>query len=179
MSSGILVAVLIFSCIVLAAAALWAIRKLAPQADELPVTADWIDEIALDRYRPMLRLLDEEDFRLLRGQQGFTRKMESQMRRQRCQIFRGYLKSLRGDFGRVCLALKLLMLNAGNDRPDLARVLLRSQSEFACGVIVLQVRLAFYSCGIGTVDVANVLNVFDGLRLELRSLVPANMAAGA
>jgi hypothetical protein len=71
------------------------------------------------------------------------------------------------------------MLNAGNDRPDLARVLLRSQLEFVCGVIVLQVKLAFFSCGIGTIDVASVLGVFDGLRLELRSLVPASMAAGA
>jgi hypothetical protein len=179
MNSGILVAVLIFACTFLASVAVWAIRKLAPRPEALPVTADWIDEIALDRYRPMLRLLDEEDFRLLRAQPGFTRKMEVQMRHQRCQIFRGYLKSLSGDFGRVCLALKLLMLNAGNDRPDLARVLLRSQLEFVCGVIVLQVKLAFFSCGIGTIDVASVLGVFDGLRLELRSLVPASMAAGA
>lgn len=179
MNSGILLAVLIFACILLAAGMIWALRKLAPRPEALPLTADWIDEIALDRYRPMLRILAEEDFRLLRTQQGFTRKMEAQMRRQRCQIFRGYLKSLRTDFGRVCLALKLLMLSAGSDRPDLARILLRSQLEFACGVIVLQVRLALYSAGIGTVDVASVLGVFDGLRLELRSLVPASMAAGA
>ena len=179
MNSAILVAVLIVASVILAASVLWAIRKVAPRPEALPLTADWFDEIALDRYRPMLRLLDEDDFSLLRRQQGFTRNMETQMRRQRCQIFRGYLKSLRGDFGRVCLALKLLMLSAGSDRPDLARVLLRSQLEFACGVLVLQARVALFSCGIGTVDVASVLGVFDGLRQELRSLVPVSMAAGA
>src|SRR5690349_22619401 len=103
------VVLLILACFGVAGGTLFAIFRLGARPDELPVTADWIDELSLDRYRPMLRLLDEDDFRELKGQPGFTPKMAATLRRQRCQIFRGYLRSLRSDYSRVCLALKLVM----------------------------------------------------------------------
>jgi hypothetical protein len=42
---------------------------------QLPVTAEWIDEHSIDRYRPMLRLLDE-DFQFLRKQPGSSPKWQ-------------------------------------------------------------------------------------------------------
>jgi len=169
----------ILGCIAVAAGVLFAIRKMAPRPETLPVTADWIEELSMDRYRPMLRLLDESEIRSLQAQPGFTPKMAATFRRQRCQIFRGYLRSLHGDFGRICLALKLLMIHAGEDRPDLASTLVRGQIAFACVMALVQVRVALYSFGIGTVNVSDLLNVFDGLRVELRTLVPANMMSAA
>jgi hypothetical protein len=151
----------------------WSIRKSAPSPGALPVTATWIEELSLDRYRPMLRILAADDFDALRSQPGYTPAMLANLRRQRCRIFRQYLSALRADFARVCLALKLLMVQAGNDRPDLASTLLRKQAQFACGVAIVQVRLALYSFGIGSVEVASLLSVFDGLRVELRTLIPA------
>jgi len=178
MEPGVLILVIV-ACIAIASGIVFAIRKTAPRPEALPVTADWIEDLSLERYRPMLRLLDEEEFRSLSLQHGFSKKMADDMRRQRCQIFRGYLRSLRGDFARVCLALKLLMMQASEDRPDLAGILLRTELAFAWSVILVQVRLAFYSFGIGTVSLGNLLSLFDGLRLELRTLVPAGMQASA
>lgn len=167
---GLLLSILI--CMALAAAAVWAIRRSAPAPGVLPVTATWIEELSLDRYRPMLRILAADDFQALRSLPGYTPEMLGNLRRQRCRIFRQYLGALRADFARVCLALKLVMVQAGNDRPDLAAALLRKQAQFACGVAMVQIRLALYSYGIGSVEVASLLSVFDGLRVELRTLVP-------
>ena len=36
-------------------------RKLSSSGSSLPLTADWIEELSIDCYRPMLRLLDGEE----------------------------------------------------------------------------------------------------------------------
>src|SRR5581483_10292561 len=122
-------------------------RMAAPQA-QLPVTAGWIEELSTERYRPMQRLLDQGDLEFLRTQPGFNRRMAVRIRKQRCQIFRGYLRCLNHDFARVCLALKLIMLQAGNDRPDLASLLLRRQVQFSTGIAYAQLRIFLYRWGI-------------------------------
>ena len=145
----------------------------------LPVTLDWLEEFSPERYKPMLRLLNPQDLDFLRSQPGFTRKMEGRFRRQRCEIFRGYLRQLDGDFQQVCTALELVMVQSNADRPDLAATLLRQQVWFKFGMLAAHFRLLLYGCGIGTVEVAGLLKLFDGMRLELRSLVPASTVWGA
>ena len=63
---------------------------------------------------------------------------------ERCQVFPGLSAGLETDFQRVCTAVKLLMLQAQLDRPDLASVLLRHQAAFALGVAMVHVRLFCY-----------------------------------
>jgi len=155
------------------------VRKLAFQSTSLPVTAEWIDELSIDRYRPMMRLLDGGDVAFLRTQPGFTPRMATKLRQQRCQIFRGYLRCLNSDFTRVCSAIKLVMLQSKHDRPDLASALLRQQAMFAAGMAVVYFRLFLYRWGVCGVDVARLVNIFDGMRLELRTLVPSAVAMGA
>jgi len=154
-------------------------RKLHSSGTSLPVTAEWIDGLSLESYRPMVRLLDDQDIQFLRAQPGFTPAMAAKHRIQRSRIFRAYLDRLSGDFGRVSTALKLIMLHSGLDRPDLASVLLHHQLMFATGMICIQIRLFFYRWGIGTVDAASLVRLFDLMRLELRSLVPVTEPAGA
>ena len=60
---------------------------MALPRQQLPVTAEWIDELSIERYRPMMRLLDSGDIEFLRAQPGFTPKMVTKLRAQRCQIF--------------------------------------------------------------------------------------------
>jgi hypothetical protein len=152
------------------------LRKLASGPRTLPVTAEWIDDLSVERYRPMLRLLSEEDLRFLSSQPGYTRQMARQFRAQRCQIFRGYLRWLQSDFQRVCTAIRVLMLQSSHDRPDLATILLRQKALFAMGMVSIQFRLLLYRWGWSGVEVDGVMAAFDSLRLELRQLVPA--AAG-
>jgi hypothetical protein len=155
------------------------LRRLGPADRSLPVTAEWIDELSTGRYRPMMRLLDSRDIEFLRSQAGFTPKMESKLRAHRCQIFRGYLRCLDMDFQRVCTALKLVLVQSEQDRPDLSAVLVRHQIMFAAGLLAAYFRAFLYRWGICTVDASSLVGIFDAMRIELRDLVPAAMPACA
>ena len=56
-------------------------RFASPQ--QLPVTAEWIEELSIERYRPMLRLLNQKDLLFLRAQPGFAPQMATDFRIQR------------------------------------------------------------------------------------------------
>ena len=149
------------------------VRMLGSTDRSLPVTAEWIDDLSADRYRPMMRLLDSRDIEFLRSQAGFTPKMESRMRAQRCQIYRGYLQCLNMDFQRVCTALKLVLVQSEQDRPDLSSILLHNQILFATGLVAVQFRLMLYGWGICTVDADGLMRIFDGMAFELQHRVPS------
>jgi hypothetical protein len=163
-----------------AAACLWLlVRSARLGTGKLPVTTDWLDDICVERYRPMFRLLAEEDLQFLNKQPGFTPRMAARFRARRCRIARGYLRSMQVDFGRICTALKIVMAQSERDRPDLASTLVRSQIAFTFGMAAVQFRLLLYRCGFGRVEVTNLVKVFDGMRLELRTFVPAGVSVGA
>ena len=153
--------------------------KLSSRVSSLPVTAEWIEELSVERYRPMLRLLDGEEIERLRSQPGFTAAMAARFRVRQCQVFRVYLRSLTMDFSRVCTALKIVMSQSGLDRPDLASVLIHQQMLFSCGLVAVHFRLFLYRWGICNVDVANLVKIFDAMRLELQSMVPMGQPMSA
>lgn len=138
-----------------------------------PVSAEWVEEISIERYRAMARLLNPEDLAFLRSN-GATSRMESAFRAKRCRLFREYLQNLNGDFRRICQALELLIVQSHLDRPDLSSTLLRSRLIFAYRMTVVQMQLSLYRYGIGTVSVDQLMSVFNGMRLELSTLFPAN-----
>lgn len=154
-------------------------RQLSCGGRQLPVTAEWIEDLSADRYRPMLRLLDASELKFLSAQPGFDGKMMSRLRTQRCQIFGGYLKCLNADFQRTCSALKLVLMQSRYDRPDLASTLLAAQFRFALGLAVVRCRLALYRIGMGSVDVRELVKLFDGMRVELRMVMPYTAASAA
>jgi hypothetical protein len=127
----------------------------------------------------MLRLLSDEELRFLNQHGGFSTKQIAQFRRQRCEIFRGYLRSLSRDYSRVSIALKLLMVQANADRPDLAAALIRSRMAFTFALMSAYGHVLLYSYGLGTVNASDLLRLFDGMRLELRTLVPCELGAAA
>lgn len=172
-------AISIVTFLALAVALFLLVRKMTFNGGSLPLNAEWIDELSIERYRPMMRLLDGGDLEFLRSQPGFTPRMANKLRVQRCQIFRGYLRCLNGDFQRVCAAIKILMLQSRQDRPDLAGLLVQQQMRFACGMALVYSRLFLYRWGLSGVDVTGLVKNFDLMRLELRSLVPATLTMGA
>jgi len=176
---NLLIVLSILIGLALAAAGVVLARKLAFTDTSLPLTAEWIDELSIERYRPMMHLLDAGDVEFLRSQPGFTPGTAAQLRVERCQVFRGYLRSLRTDFQRVCAALKLLMLHSRYDRPDLASVLVHQQVMFECGMVLVGFRLFLYRFGLCGVDVTDLVKIFDLMRLELRRLVPAAASVSA
>jgi len=97
------------------------LRLAAPPAS--PLTAACLDELSLDPAN-LVRLLDEA----LPGS-------DTHLMQKHCQ-------DLEADFKRVCLAIKLILVNSDRDRPDLASALLRKQATFAFGMLSLRFRLA-------------------------------------
>jgi len=173
------IAISVFAVAVLVAALVAIVRSFGARGGDLPLNADWIDELSVDRYRPMMRLLDDRDLEFLRSQPGFTPRIAARLRARRSQVFRGYLRHLSADFRRVCTAVKVLMLQSKRDRPDLAATLVRQQAMFAFGMAMVQVRLFLYRWDLCTVDVRALVNTFDVVRLELRNMLPAAVAAAA
>src|SRR5260370_35123199 len=90
-----MISVMVISAVVMAALILATVvvfRKLGSANRSLPVAAEWLDELSADSYRPMTRLLDSRDIEFLRSQAGYTRKMETKLRPQRCYISRVNLR---------------------------------------------------------------------------------------
>ena len=171
------VLILVIACIAPGAALVVVFWRLGSAAPTLPLTTVWIDEFSVERYRPMLRVLDGTDPRFLCPHSSVRPNFVAHFRREQCRILRGYLRSLTMDFTRVLTALKLVMAQASIDRPDLASLLIRSQATFAVCIVMAQVQLMLYRIGIGTVNIGELLKVFEGMRLELRTLIPRTLGS--
>jgi hypothetical protein len=170
MNPGIIAAAI--TCLGMLMALVFLLHKLGSPGSSLPVTAEWIEELSVEPYRPMLRLLNGDDLESLRSQPDFTPAMEVQLRVERCRVFRDYLRCLTMDFNRVGTALKIVMLQSGLDRPELASTILHQQILFSFGLAAVHCRLFLYRWGICGVDVTSLVKVFDAMRLELQSMVP-------
>ena len=166
-------------CVVLGVAFWVVFRKLVSPERSLPVSVDWIQDLSAKRYRPMERLLDDRDLRFLQAQPGYTPRLAKKLRSERRKIFRGYLRSLQKDFGRTCTVLELLMVQSTQDRPDLAAVVFKQRALFAFGLLAVQYRLALHACGLGTVDVRNLVGALDAMGSELQRMIPAANASAA
>lgn len=133
-------------------------------------TAEWLSRFSVEKYRPMERLLAEEDFAFLARQPGFTPRLARRLRAEHRRVFRGYLRSLRRDFNRLYTATKLLLLDSAHDRPDLALTLLKQRLTFELALAAVHGRLALQTLGLGTVDVRGLVGALENMRVQLRGL---------
>ena len=168
-----------FVCLAVGAALAFLFRRLIAGPKSLPVSVDWINDLSVARYRPMARLLSEEDYRFLASQPGCDQGMLRRVRSERRKVFRAYLACLSRDFSLVGAALRLMMMYSSQDRPDLAGILYKQQALFALGMLAIEWRLLLHACGLGTVDVRGLLGAMECMRLELRQMIPAEGAAAA
>ena len=90
----------------------------APQP--IPITAEWLDELSIDTTH-LVRLLGDKD----------------------CQPLRTHLPRLNHVFRLIRMAVKAIMVQSERDRPDLARVLVRSQITFAYRIMKVRLHLAW------------------------------------
>lgn len=147
-------------------------KTLQRSENRAPLAAACADALSVDRYRPMLRLLDDSDFQFLAAQPGFDPKVAARLRKQRCMIFGCYLTSLGEDFRKACGALRAVMVQSAQDRPDLAGLLLRRQLTFAWYSLLVRGKLILYRWGFGSVEVDRLMGMFETVREELRSSFP-------
>jgi hypothetical protein len=142
-------------------------RQIANLRRRLSFPPDWTPELSVDRYRPMFRLLADDDLGFLRSQPGATPALVARLRRQRYQVFLGYLRCLQRDFHQACEALVLVAVQSQTDRQDILRALMVSRVKFSIGFIRVRCRLVLYRWNVGQESVANLVNLFEGLQLEL------------
>ena len=131
------------ACLFLAGAALaLQFRMYMRTLDAQKQSADPFVDAA--RYRPMLRLLSDNDAVLIANP-----LLRRKFRAQRCGLFREYLRHLTQDYGKLLAGLRLIMTQSGSDRPDLAKALARNRALFAVALCRGEFRLCLYALGIG------------------------------
>jgi hypothetical protein len=121
----------------------------------------------IERYRPMERLLAEEDFVFLESQPGYRAEIGKHWKRERRRIFRLYLAELRCDFGRLHARARRLVADGEAGSDDLVWMLMRQRWTFLCATAHLEVRLALAGAGIGTVDAGPLIGMLDAMRADL------------
>jgi hypothetical protein len=129
--------------------------------------------LSADRYRPMLRLLSDDDLAFVAD----NSKLRRNLRAKRRDLFRGYLRCLTRDYGYLLTGIRQAMVQSGVDRPDLARALAKNRALFALAVCKIEYRLALHATGLGTVDVSGLVDALETLRSQVRVLSTASVAA--
>ena len=142
-------------------------RNLVSSLRVSDVDAGRLSRFSVTRYRPMARLFAEEDYEFLACHKGYNPRMARQFRRERRRVFRSYLDRLKRDFGQLEAAIKLCMIMSREDRPDLAKALLKRRLVFTYALMVVEWHLALHSLGLGTVDVSRLVGSLDGMRIQL------------
>jgi hypothetical protein len=167
------------SIVLLAVGFLAVVVGFARRKPEAAPDLDWCRTFSLARYRPMERLFVQEDYEFLSSQPGFKPEIYRRLQAERRRVFRRYLRSLSRDFDLLLGAAKTLILNSVEDRPDLAKMLMRQRLVFSYALATVHVRLALQGLGLGTVDVRPLVGALDALRMELRSLSQVAQASAA
>jgi hypothetical protein len=129
--------------------------------------------LGADRYRPMLRLLSNEDLAFV----STDARLQKKLRARRRDLFRGYLRCLTRDYAHLLAGVREVMVHSGVDRPDLARALARNRVLFAMAICKVEFRLALHATGIGSVDISGLVGALEALRGQVTVLSTSSQAA--
>ncbi len=129
--------------------------------------------ISADRYRPMLRLLSDEDLEFVAADTNLRRTLRSRRRK----LFRSYLRCLTRDYAHLLGGIRAVMARSGMDRPDLARALARNRMLFVMAICKVEFRLTLHAAGVGKVDISGLVDALEALRGQVSVLSAAPLAA--
>ena len=172
----VIAALLVLALVGLVLVFLYRVLASRPSAN---LAVDQCLALSLEKYRPMERLLLEDDFRFLASQPGFSPQLGRRLRADRRRIFRGYLRNLKRDFSRVSLALQTLILHSVEDQGDLAASLTRQRLMFAVGMLAVEGRLLLHAAGVGKVDVRGLIESLETMQGQIRLLLAPPQTAPA
>jgi hypothetical protein len=131
----------------------------AAEASAVPV-------VSADRYRPMLRLLSDEDLAFVSVNAQLTRTLRARRR----ELFRSYLNCLTRDYAHLLAGVRAVMTQSGVDRPELARALAKNRILFAVAICKVEMRLTLHAAGVGKVDVSALVGAMEALSNQVRTL---------
>ena len=126
-------------------------------------------------YKPMLRLLSEDDMQFVAA----SPALRKHLRARRRQIFRSYLRCLARDYSRLFGGVRWIMVNSNVDRPDLAILLSRQRRAFALAMCRIEWKLALHAAGFEHVklDVSVMVSALENLTGIVNVFSPAGAAA--
>jgi hypothetical protein len=140
-----------------------------------PVVAPSNWEFDIRRYRPMERLLAEDDLSYLTSL-GLGQRTVKQFRKERRRIFRRYLRNLQVDFWSLHAAARALLIEAPEDRPELAAAILRQQFAFQRTVWMIRLGLLVPGFSGATAEVSRLQELAESVHSSAK-LVQASAAA--
>lgn len=129
--------------------------------------------LTADRYRPMIRLLADDDLDFV----STDHKLRRTLRDRRRMLFRAYLRCLTRDYSHLLAGVRKAMVDSGVDRPDLARELARNRVLFAIAICKVEYRLALHAAGVGHVEIGGLIEALETLRGQVATLAPVPQAA--
>ena len=127
---------------------------------------------------PFHRLLDPADLNYLR-RRGIGEAEVRKVRTQRRKLFRHCLRSLAQDFNAIHHALKIVLIQSANDRPDLAVILARQRMGFYRNLFMVEGWLLLHACGLEHMPVVDLVQPLQILRTALSQFTVEAMPAGA
>ena len=129
--------------------------------------------VSADRYRPMLRLLSDEDLEFVAGNGSLRRTLRSRRR----ELFRSYLRCLTRDYAHLLAGVRTVMVRSGVDRPDLAQALARNRVLFVIAICKVEMRLTMHALGVGKVDISGLVDALEALRTQVSVMNAVSVAA--
>jgi hypothetical protein len=116
----------------------------------------------------MLRLLSDD---ALASDPTLRRELRADRRR----LFREYLQALIEDYSRLLADVRLLMVQSDTERPDLAKLLVRSRISFAITLCRIDFCLLLHALGIGKSDVSGLVDSLNVLRTQAITLIDSTV----
>jgi hypothetical protein len=138
----------------------------APETTAVPV-------VSADRYRPMLRLLSDDDLNFVPAKSGLRRSLRARRR----ELFRSYLRCLARDYAHLLAGVRAVMVQSGMDRPELAQALAKNRTLFLVAMYKVEFRLTMHAIGVGKVEIAGLVEALEGLRNQVSVLSAMPSAA--
>ncbi len=162
-----------FSTLVLVIVLAVLYHRLALSSRRPAFSAEWWSEFSPERYRPLQRLLSQDDFEFVRTLPGYQPGMDRSFRKRRIAVCRAYLSEMRLDFLRLQAVGQALII-AGKATPGLQDELFRQKVIFTRAWWRVRLQVAAYSIGVGSVDTSGLLEALDRTAVTFRPvLTPA------
>jgi|ERR1051325_9643868 hypothetical protein len=126
-------------------------------------------EFDLRHYRPMLRLVEQEDAIFLESQPGYRPEIGRAWKRARRRVLRMYLRGLSRDFHRLHAEARRMIAGAAAEHSHLVGVLFRLKWEFWRVRTVVEFRLILHRLNIGRPDLQPLIDLLQEMQAQLQA----------
>jgi hypothetical protein len=145
----------------------WLLGRLIRTRRVFDIDFAWWNSFSPERYKPVTRLLSEQDFDYISGLDGCDRRMAAKFRSRRVKLMRQYLREMSADFDRL-QAIGQLMVEAGTAGRELRELLFEQRLRFTLAMWSAQLQTAGFRAGISRVDTTGLMGALNGLAAGVR-----------